>query len=201
MVGVVVGGAAVLVNKRELARILGVSLPTMTAVLERYPDFPVASRGSNGVPWQFDPELAKAFVLAKRDEERAADAAKSELLAQIALPLDEPQRPGAEGPSLSSVERLQQARALLAEDKLARERGFLVLTTDMRQRLAPLWAELNAALQALPAELGAAYNLPLPVVRDMRRRIASAQRSIHARLVELLPDDAPLIEAEDDEAA
>lgn len=190
-----------LVNKRELARILGVSLPTMTAILDRYPDFPAANKGSNGVPWQFDPELAKAFVLAKREEERAANAAKSELLAQIALPLDEPTETVAEGPSLSPVERLQQARALLAEDKLARERGFLIPTTEMRQRLAPVWAELGNALQALPAELGAHYNLPLPVVRDMRRRIAAAQRSIHARLLELLPEDAPLIEAEDDEAA
>lgn len=186
------------VNKSELAKILGVSKPTMGAILDRYPDFPIEQRGGLGVEWRFDPELAKAFIITKRAEEEAANATRSELLAQCSLPLDDlaPEEAGA-ARSLSAVERLQHARAMLAEDKVARERQFMVLKTDMRAALAPVWMSLGQSLQALPAQLAARHNLPLPVVRDMKDFIASYQRDAYARLIDLLPEDhAP---PEDDE--
>ncbi|HZL59173.1 MAG TPA: hypothetical protein VFC38_05690 [Stellaceae bacterium] len=46
--------APITVNKGELARILTCSLPTIEALINRYPDMPILQRGSNGVEWQFD---------------------------------------------------------------------------------------------------------------------------------------------------
>lgn len=188
----------VTVNKAELAKILGVSLPTMTAILARYSEFPVEQRGGLGLEWKFDPALAKAFIATKKEEEEAANSAKSDLLAQCSLPLDELVPQGEITRSVSPVERLQHARAMLAEDKLARERQFLVPTSDMRQRLGPVWSSLGQFLQSLPAELGQRYNLPVDVIRDMRKRISEKQRELHARLGELLAEDASL--GDDDEA-
>lgn len=189
---------AVFVNKGELARILGVSKPTMSAILDRYPDFPVEQRGGLGQEWQFDPKMAKAFIAAKKAEEDEANAAKSELLAQCSLPLDE-LVPEAEAPkALSAVERMQHAKAMLVEDKVAKERGFLVQTTEMRMRLSPVWAALGQFLQGLPGEMGQRYNLPLDVIRDMRKRISEIQREMHAKLGDLLTEDAP--PGDDDEA-
>ena len=192
------------VNKSELAKILGVSKPTMSAILDRYPDFPIEQRGGLGVEWKFNPELCKAFVIAKRAEEEAANATRSELLAQCSLPLDDlvPEDPGTPR-NLSAVERLQHARAMLAEDKLARERQFMVLKTDMRARLAPVWLTMSQQLQALPARLATRYNLPAPVLRDMKDFIAAYQRDAYAQLIDLLPEDAAPMEDEEteDEAA
>jgi phage terminase Nu1 subunit (DNA packaging protein) len=195
---------SLVVNKSELAKILGVSKPTMGAILDRYPDFPIEQRGGLGVEWKFNPDLAKAFIIAKRAEEEAANATRSELLAQCSLPLDDvtPEEPGAPR-ALSAVERLQHARAMLAEDKLARERQFMVLKTDMRPHLGAVWLSLSQSLQALPAQIAARYNLPLPVVRDLKDFIATFQRDTYARLIDLLPEGTPPPEEDEgeDEAA
>ena len=189
----------VLVNKRELAKLLGVSLPTMSALIDRYPDFPVEQRGGPGVEWKFRADVAKAFIADKKAEAEASSAARNELLAQFALPLlDTEEEADGPSPTLSAQDRLAQARALLAEDKLAKERGFLVAKSDMRARLTPVWATLGAFLQSLPADLAERHNLPGAVVRDMRARIAQQQRELHARLLDLLPADAaPQDDADD----
>jgi phage terminase Nu1 subunit (DNA packaging protein) len=187
------------VNLEEMARKLGVSRPTMRELIKRYPEFPVLREGTNGVPWQFDPEAVIAFVQARRAEEEAGKAERSELLAQISLP--ESLLTPAEDLQLTPTERLKNAQAMIKEDELRKQRQFLVSTADMRQRLSFAWTPLNQALQALPGTLGRRHNLPDAVVRDMRRYIEAQQREIHRRLVELLSPDIPAPPAEDDDAA
>lgn len=187
------------VNLEQMADALRVSLPTMRKLVKRYEDFPVVARGSNGVPWQFDPAAVVAFVRDQRAAEAAANAAKDELLAQISLPLEEAVPP--EERALSASDRLKNAQAMMKEDEVARQRGFLVLTSEMRQRLAPAWTELSQFLQSLPATLGRRHNLPDAVVRDMRAFISAQQRATHAKLQDLLGGPPPPGDAEDAEAA
>lgn len=86
-------------NKRELAHRLRVSVPTLDQMLLRHPAFPVLVRGGPGREWQFDGEAAAAFVEAMRqaaEAERQARAAQLRALAS-ALPPGLTRRPAVGG--------------------------------------------------------------------------------------------------------
>ncbi|MBW6399993.1 hypothetical protein KPL78_19185 [Roseomonas sp. HJA6] len=174
----------VTVNLEEMAEKLRISLPTLRKMMRRYEDFPVVAEGSNGVPWQLDPEAVIAFVQAKRDDEAAARDARDDLLSQVSLPLEELHT---EADRVATpAERLKLAQAMRVEDEVAKQRGFLVLTSDMRMRLTDAWTPLSQFLTALPGQLGRRHNLPDAVVRDMRRAIEAQQRELHRKLKDLL---------------
>lgn len=65
-----------ILNKRELAHRLGISVPTLDQLLLRNPDFPVLTRGGNGRQWQFDGDAVAAFTEAKR---LAAEAEREQI--------------------------------------------------------------------------------------------------------------------------
>lgn len=187
------------VNMDEMAGILGVSLPTMRALLKRYEDFPVLSRGAKGIAWQFDPEAVVAFMRDQQEAERAAQAARDELLAQVVLPgLDPPEGAG----TVSAQDRLRTAQAMRAEDALAKERGFLVAKHEMRAALIGIWPELTRSILAIPGQMARQHNLPPAVERDMRNRAITALRDTHGRLTHALGAfTAPPEDPEDAEAA
>ncbi len=188
-------GRMVTVNLEEMAEKLRISLPTLRKMMRRYDDFPVVAEGSNGVPWQLDPAAVIDFVQAKRDEEAAARGVRDDLLAQVSLPLEELQ-PETDRVA-SPAERLKIAQAMRVEDEVAKQRGFLVLTSDMRMRLTEAWTPLSQFLAGLPAQLGRRHNLPDAVVRDMRRAIEAQQRELHRKLKDLLSEDAAPPEEEE----
>ena len=177
------------VNLEEMAAKLRVSLTTLREWMRRHPAFPVVAEGRSGVPWQLDPAEVIAFIDQKRGEEAANKAQRDDLLAQMPLPMEDLLSPEERG--MSPAERLKVAQAMLKEDEVARQRGFLVLTSDMRARLTETWGPLAQFLNALPGQLARRHNLPDAVVRDMRRVIETQQRELHRRLKDLL---APGIE-------
>jgi phage terminase Nu1 subunit (DNA packaging protein) len=182
---------SVLINKRGLARMLGVSIPTVSEMLDRYPDFPVEVRGRVGLKWQFNAADVQAFLAGKRAEEAAtAGATRVAFLAQASSRLEKA-GPGA-ATSGSAQERLAHARALVAEDKLARERSQLVRVDDLRTKLGPVFAKIGEWMQTLPADCAAHYNLSDAVVGDMRARISAEHRELYAQLKDWLPADAAL---------
>lgn len=61
------------VNLNQLARVLGVSQPTMRAMVKDNPDMPVAARGGRGRAWRFDLDA----VLVWRERAQLAAAEKS----------------------------------------------------------------------------------------------------------------------------
>lgn len=188
------------VNLEEMAAKLRVALSTLRDWMRRHPDFPIVAEGRSGVAWQLDPAAVIAFVQQKRAEEAASKAQRDELLAQIALPMDDLLPP--EERALTPTDRLKMAQAMLKEDEVARQRGHLVLKTDMRARLTEAWVPLTQFLQALPGQVGRRHNLPDVVVRDMRRAIETQQRELHRRLVDLLsPSTAAPPEVAEDDAA
>ena len=176
------------VNLEEMAGMLRVSLPTLRALIKRHADFPVVEEGRNGVPWHLDPEAVIAFVKQKREAEAAEKAERDELLAQFRLPVDDVLP--AEDRGITPAERLKLAQAMRVEDEVAKQRGFLVLTSDMRTRLTDAWTPLNQFLQALPGQIGRRHNLPDAVIRDMRRAIETQQRELHRKLRDLLAPEA-----------
>ncbi len=174
-----------LVNKRELAfRVLSCSLPTLDKMLERYPDFPVVTRGGNGVEWEFDPVEALAFVRRQREDAARATVAQQEFFAQFSLPIDDVAPEGAA--ELAPAQRLAMAKARQAEQQLARETGFLVETAAVRQALQIGLAALGRSLQQMPRMLCGEFNLPDEVERAMQRRISDAQRQLVASVQTVL---------------
>lgn len=185
------------VNLEEMADKLSISLPTMRK-LTKLAGFPVVEAGRNGVPWQLDPEAVIAFVRAQREAEAAGRAARSEALAQITLPV-EIMRPATA--ALSAADELKAAQTRRIRMQTDRDARHLVLTTEMRQALGPVWMKLSQSLLAMPAAIGRRHNLPQAVTADIRRQVEQQLRQAHAALVELLPADAPVPPEDDVRAA
>jgi phage terminase Nu1 subunit (DNA packaging protein) len=177
-----------LVNKRELARqVLKCSLPTVNDLIERYPDFPIEHRGSNGVEWQFDAAAVVAFLGGKREAESRDSAARAELFRQFTLPIDSVA--GDEAKGLIPSQRAALARARIAERKLAVESGFLLETSETRQVLQSAIARLARFLDGLPGEIGRQFNLPDEISAAMRSRIDERREQFVADLQAFLSQD------------
>ncbi len=61
------------VNKRELAKLLVVSVVTVNAFMDRLDNFPVVQPGTNGKVWQFDAATVKVFMAAREAEKQQAE--------------------------------------------------------------------------------------------------------------------------------
>lgn len=179
---------AVFVNKQELARrILRCSLPTLDALLERYPDFPVEQKGSNGVAWQFDAEKVTEFLQSRRELEAREAEAKQDVFRQFSLPIDEIAPEEAKG--LSPRQRAELARARLLERKEAIETGRLVLADAVAGSLQRALAVLGRQLDSLPGQLGRAHGLPDEVVRAARATLEEWRRNLVHEIRALLTDE------------
>ena len=169
---------SVVVNKQELADALRCSRPTVDALLRRYPDFPVLREGKNGEAWQFDLSAASAFLQARRAEERAGTERRSELLAQISLPIDDV-TPDLDR-KLKPADRLAMARARSAERDLAIKSGLLVPTSDVRVALSTAFAKLQADLRSFLRQIGRDHDWPDAVLRRHEAELADLQRGFVA---------------------
>lgn len=165
-------GAPVLVNKAEVATILGISLPTLAAWLAKHPDFPVYERGTNGREWRFDAAAVRDWELARRAAEAREEAARAALVAQFALPGLDPGDVATDDTGVASLELLRRIREA---DKLRQERGFLVDVSQLRQTLGAAVAKWNRATHAVIRQAGHDFNLPDAVTRAIADRLAEAQ--------------------------
>ena len=165
---------ALRLNKRELARALNVSLPTIAAWMDRYPDFPVLQEGTNGREYQFDPLAVRDFMAEKAAEEERAELEKAAAIAQLGLPLQD--QSDTQSDVLKPRDRLDHVRAMSAEDKLRIERGFLVSVPAQRQAMTSAISRWNRALHAAVRQCGRDFNLPDAVVRALGERLSETQR-------------------------
>ncbi len=148
---------ATLMNKGELARHLGCSLPTLAAKIARHPDFPVRQRGTKGREWQFDPDDVAAFL--QRMEEAATQAR-----AQRRRELDAMRSP------LTALGVGAGHRP--AGGARSDRQGFLFGGAAPESPRHP--AQLGRALDELAGTFGRAHALPATVVDDLRARLAAA---------------------------
>jgi len=167
------------VNKRELAVCLGVSLPTVSAWIDRYPDFPIVERGTNGREWRFDVEAVRGFMRRREEEEERAETARAEQIRQVSLPTTDPGDIAG-----NDVLTLDQIRAIRATDELRRSRGFLVSVPELRQAMTAAIARWSAAELSVLQQAGRDLALPEPVVRALQDRFADARRQFVRSLAE-----------------
>lgn len=174
-----------LANKRELARVLDCSLPTVTELLDRYPDFPVERRGTNGLEWQFDVAKVQAFLSEKREAEQRDDEARRDLFRQFSLPFAGYDNGAPGGAPLSASAMLAMARTRQVDTKLAREAGLLVPTSEVRQNITPALTRFMRLVDAMPRSIGSRFNLPDAVTTAMRSYLDEERRALVAELERL----------------
>ncbi|WP_428484896.1 hypothetical protein [Rhodopila sp.] len=166
------------VNKSEIARLLGCSLPTVNAYLVRYgEDFPVLDRGGRGRDWRFDHEAVVAFLDGKRADEAAADADRQAALQQAMLPLGHNGGPPMDAePSLRPAELL----ALMKVRRLQREEAYacgrLVEASKVQHALQDLLATWNRELHQALRRFGRERGLADDLVVDLTETLSGCQR-------------------------
>jgi phage terminase Nu1 subunit (DNA packaging protein) len=131
------------VNRRQLADILGISLPTVTSWTND--GMPFTREGSKSAEWEFDTRECIEWFAAKKLKlkERRPGRGKN--------PFDE----GEEEPeTLEEAERRKMiANADKAEVQVAREAGLLVPISEVASVVAEENARVRARLLTLPNEL------------------------------------------------
>jgi phage terminase Nu1 subunit (DNA packaging protein) len=177
---------AAFVNKDEMARLLGISKPTLTDLIAKYPDFPVAERGDKGRPYAFDAAAVLAWKQRHVEAAQAVAAEKTEFLAQFEFPVED------EAPvAPSAAQRVQLAKALQIERKLAMESGHLVPSATIRQAIQIALTVLGKRLDNLPGILGREFNLPEPVQRAMARQLDDARQVMARDIRDALTNESP----------
>lgn len=188
---------SLLVNKAELADILGISQPTLNDWLRKDPNFPVVARGSNGVEWQFEPGAVIQYRAEVAEAEAAEARKRQEAMEQFRLPLlaDAPSGGAAPGGLLTPQQELAMSRKRQLDIEMAKEARFLVQTAELRPVLHGTLTELGRHLQSLPERMGRKFGWPPDVVLEMRSAMDEAQREAVRKLRSLLesaerPSDA-----------
>ena len=180
-----------LVNKRELARVIQCSLPTVDRLLERHGDaFPIVERGALGREWKFAPQAVIDFLREVDRTQQEAGEARDAELQQFVLPLA-PVEEDTKG--LKPTDLLALAKVREAQRREAREVGFLVETAEVRQALGTAFARLAVRLRAELRQAAQDHNLPDAVARALLERISAVQRDFAANADRFLqPEgDAP----------
>lgn len=168
-------------NKDELARALDWAKPTLDAFLKDHPDAPVVTRGSNGVPWEFDVAAFMDFVARISASEEEALSAKRAELDKWRLPLGIEQK----------ADSAKDVVSLLKANKLAREAGLLVPVSEMRQKALSVLAAFARFLDYLPAQLGRKHQLPDAVVRSLEQSIADQRELLIKEIQALFAEEPP----------
>jgi phage terminase Nu1 subunit (DNA packaging protein) len=167
-------------NLGELASILRISRKTLNAWLERWSDFPILSRGTNGQKYEFDAVAVFGFLRAKRGEQLAGSAARDQALAQLALPFEADGNSA--GTELSVREQIDAARLrrLVREENEAR--ALLIDVAEVARGLVSFRQELQANLSDFVRQIGIDHNLPSAVLLSMQ---SGFDASLHAFAIEV----------------
>jgi phage terminase Nu1 subunit (DNA packaging protein) len=171
----------VLVNKGELAGILGVTVATVSAWIAKRPDFPVFERGTQGREWRFDPAAVVAFVAAMRAAERAAEAERAAGVAQLGLALTDPGDASAVGGF-----SLAEVRTARLADQVRAERSFLVEVSAMAEALADALAMWDRRVAEMLAAAGHDLNIPADGLAVMAKSLADGRRQFTAEAARAL---------------
>lgn len=160
----------------ELAAMPGMpSEPTLRKLIDAHPDFPVISRGKNGVGYEIDLEAAALWWRGRCDEEQRQARERAEQVRQLGFDLLGPDAVAPVDEGLTASER----RALIEEEfsatRLAALRGDLVKRVEVELAIGEFVALVAERSESLPQRLV--------------RRVGAVPREILAALEEILRAD------------
>lgn len=174
-----------ILNKRDLAHRLGVSVPSVSAWLLRYgAAFPVVERGARGMAWRFDLDAVRAFLAARQAEEAAAEARLGAQLAGLPAPAG---LPGQDAPAPSPVrEQLDAWKLRRLQREEAERTGALIPAETVRRAAEEAFGRLGRTTRAFFQQIGREQRWPEPLLRERERQLIEVMRaSIAALRVEL----------------
>ena len=172
--------SVLIVNKSELRRILGCSLPTLDRWITQYPDFPVLQRGNQGGAWSFNADEVISFLAAK--DRSMTDAAKERAqqmhqLAQVGHNGGPDLLDGAPMVSKPS-EMLALVRLRKAEREEAQACGHLVEAEPLRQVLEEVLGVWRRTQKAWLSQAGSHLGLTDAQIDGLGIGLADCQRDL-----------------------
>lgn len=177
-------------NKAELASRLSISLPTLSSWLLKYPDFPIASRGSNGRSYAFDFAQVFDFLRARQEEQDRSKAEKDEALAQLRLPFDLPGMDLPAGPKASAKDELDAWRLRKMQREEMEASGQLVPATEMLAKIEAVLSRINRDAYGFIRQLGKEQSWSDAYIRSLEARFGDLQRAAVKELtIELAAPD------------
>lgn len=151
-----------IISLSELVALPGMpSEPTIRKMIEKNADFPIISRGKNGVAFEFDMKLAVEFILGLRRREEDEARARSEELRQFGLELLGPDGAAVQSaPGLTPAERKALMEEELLAIKLAVARGDLVKKASVEEAIAAALVAFAEKGKSFSARLARRHDLP-----------------------------------------
>lgn len=139
------------VSLGELAAFPGLpSEPTLRKMITDNPDFPVISRGKNGVAYEFDLIASIQFIKSLEAKKEEADRARAEEVRQFGLDLlGADAAADMEAVGMTASERKALLEYEFIAMKLGRERGEFVRKASVDAAFAAVFQKLNAQRRKL----------------------------------------------------
>lgn len=169
----------------ELASLPGMpSEVTLRKMIADNPEFPMLSRGKNGVAYEFDLAEAARFVCELRQREEDAARARAEEVRQFGFDLLGPDAAAADAPTLglSASER----KALLEEElvaiKVAERRGDLIRKASVEEALAALLIWFRERGRTFSGRLAKRVDVPRDLLAAIDNLMEADQRELADRM-------------------
>lgn len=155
-----------LVQLGELAAVPGMpSEATLRKLVRENEDFPVVSRGKNGVAYEIDLERAIQWVREREEKALEADRARQTEVRQFALDLLGPDAASDQGrEGLSALERKQLLEEELVAIKLAERKGELIRKASVESALASVIVKDAQRRGSFSARLAKRIDLPRDLI-------------------------------------
>ncbi len=182
----------VTLNKAEMAKRLKVSLPTLTNWLDRWPDFPIVDRGTNGKSWRFDPHAVFDFLAERQEEEQRKSAGRDEQLERLQLQFDELFEPEDQPRSLGTVPAKEQIdiwRLRELKRKEAERCGKLVVAEQLQDMFSSAFATLSRDTSMFLRRLAREQDWPEAVLRKAEADLADMQRKSVTAVLDTLKQE------------
>lgn len=179
-------------NKKEMAKRIGVSLPTLTSWIERWPDFPIVERGTNGARYRFNPQHVLVFIREKQEEERAKTAERDERLTSIQLEMaglfpEDDVPPEESHADLKKLLDAWKLRKLKREEALAS--GRLLVADDVRDNLMDVFARLGSETRSFWKRACVSNGVPGAIVERLLDDYGDVQRTVVSKLSSSLQEE------------
>jgi len=171
--------ADVTLNKRDMALRLRISLPTLTAWIDRWPDFPIAQRGTNGASYRFVPEEVFQFLAERREEELRERSGRDEQLMALQLTFDAllPAQPVEQRRTISTKEEIELWKLRDLKRREAERCGTLVIAAEVQDMFASALARLQRDQAVFIRKLGRQEGWPESQMRAVEAQFAEVQRA------------------------
>lgn len=186
-----------LVSKSEMAAILDVAMTTLNEWIRKDDAFPIHSRGSNGIAWQFDPEKVLAHLQQRAEEEQEEHRRRAEQMRQTFLPLTELDLQLDPDGKFSPQQELARTRKRMLEAEMRREAAFLIRTDDLQQALETILLAVSSSFQRLPSDMAARFGLSGAVEQALARYMETFEHNFQRELRPLMREPSTQPQAEE----